>query len=57
MGYTEKGEQLNVLVVDTEGIGGLDEDNSHDMRLFTLSVLLSSYLIYNSIGSIDENAL
>jgi len=44
-------------VVDTEGIGGLDEDNSHDMRIFSLAVLLSSYFVYNSMGSIDENAL
>lgn len=57
LGYTENGEQLNVLVVDTEGIGGLDEDNSHDMRVFSLAVLLSSYLVYNSMGSIDENAI
>ena len=56
-GYTDKGDQLNVLVVDTEGMGGLDEDNSHDMRIFSLAVLLSSYFVYNSMGSIDENAL
>ena len=57
VGYTDSGEQLNVLVVDSEGIGGLDEDNNHDMRIFTLAVLLSSYFLYNSMGSIDENAL
>jgi len=44
-------------VVDSEGIGGLDEDNNHDMRIFSLALLLSSYFIYNSVGSIDENAL
>ena len=57
MGYTDSGEEMNVLVVDSEGIGGLDEDNNHDMRIFSLAVLLSSYFIYNSMGSIDENAL
>ena len=56
-GYTESGEKLNVIVIDTEGIGGMDEDNNHDMRIFTLALLLSSYLVYNSMGSIDENAL
>ena len=55
-GYTESGEQVSVLVVDSEGMGGLDEDNYHDMRIFTLAILLSSYFIYNSMGSIDENA-
>jgi hypothetical protein len=44
-------------VIDSEGIGGLDEDNNHDMRIFSLALLLSSYFIYNSVGSIDENAL
>lgn len=56
-GYTESGEKVNVLVLDTEGMGGMDEDNNHDMRIFTLSLLLSSYFVYNSMGSIDENAL
>ena len=57
VGYTEDGEQVSVLVVDSEGIGGLDEDNNHDMRIFSLALLLSSFFVYNSMGSIDENAL
>lgn len=57
IGLTEDGRKMNVLVVDTEGLGGLDEDNNHDMRIFSLALLLSSYFVYNSMGSIDENAL
>lgn len=57
VGYTESGEKMNVLVIDSEGIGGLDEDGNHDMRIFSLALLLSSFFIYNSMGSIDENAL
>lgn len=56
-GTTAEGKPVNVLVVDSEGIGGLDEDNNHDMRIFSLALLLSSYFLYNSVGSIDENAL
>ncbi len=56
-GVTPEGKTINVLVVDSEGIGGLDEDNNHDMRIFSLALLLSSYFLYNSVGSIDENAL
>ena len=56
-GTTSDGKPVNVLVVDSEGIGGLDEDNNHDMRIFSLALLLSSYFLYNSVGSIDENAL
>lgn len=57
VGYADDGEKMNVLVVDSEGIGGLDEDGNHDMRIFSLALLLSSFFVYNSMGSIDENAL
>jgi hypothetical protein len=56
-GKTIDGEPCNVLIMDTEGLGALDEDSNHDCRIFSLAVLLSSAFIYNSVGSIDENAL
>lgn len=43
--------------MDSEGLGALDEDSNHDSRLFSLVILLSSCFIYNSVGSIDENAI
>ena len=46
-----------MLVIDSEGLGGLDEDNNHDMRIFSLALLMSSYFVYNSIGQIDETAI
>jgi len=45
------------LVLDTEGLGALDEDSNHDVRIFSMAILISSFFIYNSVGSIDENAL
>lgn len=48
---------MNIIVLDTEGLGALDEDSNHDMRIFSLAILMSSYFLYNSIGSIDENAV
>ena len=48
---------MKVLVLDTEGFGGIDEDNNHDSRIFLFSLLLSSFFIYNSVGTIDERAL
>jgi hypothetical protein len=42
-----------VLLVDTEGFGGMDESQNHDSRIFLFSLLISSYFIYNSVGSID----
>eukprot|EP00826_Nyctotherus_ovalis_P014179 TRINITY_DN13925_c0_g2_i1.p1 TRINITY_DN13925_c0_g2~~TRINITY_DN13925_c0_g2_i1.p1 ORF type:complete len:340 (-),score=85.66 TRINITY_DN13925_c0_g2_i1:65-1084(-) len=56
-GYTAGGEEVNVVVVDTEGLGALDTDSNHDMMIFSLALLLSSFFLYNSVGSIDESAL
>jgi len=48
---------VSMIVVDTEGLGAYDEDENHDSKIFLLALLLSSLLIYNSVGTIDENAL
>ena len=56
-GYSQDGTPLNVLVIDTEGIGATDEDQNHDSKIFTLGILLSSFFIFNSLNSIDENAI
>jgi hypothetical protein len=53
----QDGSVVQLLVIDTEGIGSLDADADHDAKIFALALLLSSYFIYNSVGSIDENAL
>ncbi len=54
---TVDGEELAVVIVDTEGLGSLVGDNNHDSRIVLLSLLLSSLFIYNTVGSIDEAAL
>ena len=56
-GQTPEGEMINILIIDSEGIGSLSEDQTHDTRVFSLAVLLGSCFIYNSVGSIDENAI
>ena len=56
--YSEQqNSQIPVIVIDTEGLGATDEDENHDNKIFLLALLLSSLLIYNSLGTIDENAL
>lgn len=50
-------EDMDIILIDTEGFGGMDENANHDSRIFLFSLLLSSFFIYNSVGSIDENAL
>ena len=56
-GRTFDGKNCNVIILDTEGIGALDQDSDHDSRIFSLTVLIVSCFIYNSVGSIDEEAL
>ena len=54
---SRSGLPFKCLIVDSEGIGAFNEDANHDTRIFLLSLLLSSYFVYNSMGTIDENAL
>ena len=46
-----------IVFIDTEGIDALDANDTHDVRVFTLALLLSSAFLYNSVGAIDETAL
>ena len=48
---------MTALVIDTEGLNAIDECENHDVRVLTLSLLLSSKLIYNSMHAIDEQSL
>lgn len=48
---------MAVFVIDSEGLGAIDEESNHDTKIFLLSLLLSSLFIYNSFGAIDENTL
>jgi hypothetical protein len=43
--------------LDTEGLNSCDRDQQIDVKIFTLSILLSSYFIFNCMTAIDENAL
>lgn len=54
---SESNKNMDMILIDTEGFGGMDENANHDSRIFLFSLLLSSYFIYNSVGSIDENAI
>ena len=40
-----------------QGLGSFQKTSSHDVKIFALAVLLSSYFIYNSLGTIDDNAM
>lgn len=44
---------MQVIVVDTEGFGATEESEAYNNKILLLAMLLSSYFIYNSVGSID----
>ncbi|ROJ35281.1 Guanylate-binding protein 1 [Anabarilius grahami] len=53
---TKEGHTL--VLLDTEGLGDVEKgDEKHDTWIFCLAVLLSSTLVYNSLGTIDNMAL
>jgi len=46
------------LLLDSEGLGDPEKgDKNHDVWTFVLAVLLSNTLIYNSQGTIDQDAI
>lgn len=47
----------DVIVLDTQGFGGIDSSDNIDYQIFMMAILLSSTMIYNSIGMIDEQTL
>ena len=44
-----------LVLLDTEGLGDVEKgDETHDMKLFTLSLLLSNCLVFNAMGALDD---
>lgn len=53
----QSSDGTNVLIVDTEGLGSMSATETHDLRVFSLALLLSSTFLYNSTGAITEATL
>ncbi|XP_048207680.1 guanylate-binding protein 4-like isoform X1 [Perognathus longimembris pacificus] len=49
---------FTLVLLDTEGLGDVEKsDPKNDSWIFALSVLLSSTFVYNSVGTINQQAL
>ncbi|XP_062402983.1 guanylate-binding protein 1-like [Sardina pilchardus] len=47
-----------LVLLDTEGLGDVNKgDPKHDTKIFALAILLSSTLVYNSRGTIDNRTV
>ncbi|GKU93028.1 hypothetical protein SLEP1_g6667 [Rubroshorea leprosula] len=51
------GTEYSLLLLDMEGIDSCDQMDLYRTQIFSSVILLSSLLIYNQIGSINETAL
>ena len=49
------GQQLSIVFIDTEGFAANNISETYDAKIFAVSTLLSSYLIYNSVKIIDQS--
>ncbi|KAM5151687.1 guanylate-binding protein 1-like [Mantella aurantiaca] len=51
-------ENHTLVLLDTEGLADVERgDGKRDIRIFALAVLLSSALVYNSKGTINQDAM
>lgn len=50
-------DEVDALLLDTEGLGSTDREFETDIKIFSLSILLSSTFVYNQIGHISEQSL
>ncbi|CAO2600286.1 Guanylate-binding protein 1 [Lemmus lemmus] len=47
-----------LVLLDTEGLGDVEKgDNQNDCWIFALAILLSSIFVYNSMGTINQQAM
>ena len=51
------GFRRTLVLLDSEGIASMDQDETYDSQIFSLALLLSSYFVLNSMGVIDEAAI
>lgn len=47
-------DEVEAILLDTEGLHSTDQQTDIDTKIFTLSVLLSSIFLFNQIGHITE---
>jgi atlastin len=54
---TEDGEELAIIVIDTQGLFDHDTPSAINSKIFTFTTLMSSYQIYNLHQLVQEDEL
>ena len=49
--------EVDAILLDTEGLNSTDRTLDIDIKLFSLSILLSSTFVFNQIGHITESSI
>ena len=55
--HKNKHGEFNLILMDTEGLGSCDRAPEDDNKIFVLSLLLSSYFVFNTKNAIDRDAI
>jgi hypothetical protein len=50
-------KDINVIIIDTEGLGDTDNGVNHDVRIFMFALLISSRFIFNCWRAIDSDMI
>ncbi len=50
-------EDVDAILLDTEGLNSTDRSLDLDVKIFSLSILLSSIFVFNQIGHITEQSI
>jgi hypothetical protein len=43
-----------IILLDTEGFFGSNVSEVYDAKIFSVTALLSSYMIYNTVRTVDQ---
>ncbi|RNA33811.1 Guanylate-binding N-terminal domain containing [Brachionus plicatilis] len=53
----KRGDKMKLILLDTEGLESKESSKEWDCKIFVLSLLMSSYLIYNTNGTYTRDDL
>lgn len=56
-GQPIKRDDCTYVFLDSEGLGSLEQEQTFDTQIFSLSLLLSTLFVLNTQGTINESAL
>ena len=56
-GASSRARGGTLVLLDTEGLAPMDQDEMYDAQVFALGLLLSSHFVLNQVGVIDESAI